>query len=194
VDYYVITLAPKRLWTNKIYGVTSLSTVFFVSAAVRTHTICKYHCDARWNFKPNISFSLAAVSTDTSRYALRLLKESLESRFHSVCRLWTVQTPWRGSIEESSLLSATAFLRRFCQITSVSHFFGFRNSDFLHSKVVHPQTLGTRSLYLCPQWQGGPFIPPDAGFTFHRLRRLAGLQCRYSNARHTGTLDMRNRQ
>jgi hypothetical protein len=32
-----------------------------------------------------------------------------------------------------------------------------------------------------PQEQGGPVIPPDTGFPFRRLLRLAGLRWRYSN-------------
>jgi hypothetical protein len=42
------------------------------------------------------------------------------------------------------------------------------------------ETLPTcRARY--PQEQGGPVIPPDTGFPFRRLLRLAGLRWRYSN-------------
>jgi hypothetical protein len=49
---------------------------------------------------------------------------------------------------------ALAFLRRFCQIESGFHFFGFRDNHFLHSKVIglasNPPTWRTKYVYLCP--------------------------------------------
>jgi hypothetical protein len=63
---------------------------------------------------------------------------------------------------------AMAFLRRFCQIWSGFHFFGFRNSNCFAEQgrqyiAQHP-TWRTRSLYLCPPVTGWPSYAPR-----HRL-------------------------
>jgi hypothetical protein len=53
-----------------------------------------------------------------------------------------------------------AFLRRFCQIASGFHFFGFCNNIFLQSKVVslplNPQHRGPGLNIYVPQRPGGP--------------------------------------
>jgi hypothetical protein len=45
-----------------------------------------------------------------------------------------------------------------------------------------PQPEGPGPCIYILQGQGGPFIPPDTGFPFRRLLRLAGLRWRYSNS------------
>jgi hypothetical protein len=47
-----------------------------------------------------------------------------------------------------------------------------------------PPTWRARYPYLYPQEQSDPVIPPDTGFPFRRLLRLAGLWWRYSNRIH----------
>jgi hypothetical protein len=44
-----------------------------------------------------------------------------------------------------------------------------------------PPTWRARPLYLYPQEQDGPVIPPGTGFPICRLLQLTGLQWRYSN-------------
>jgi hypothetical protein len=77
------------------------------------------------------------------------------------------------------------FLGRFSQICpflrirpSGFHFSGFRNNNFLHSKVV---SLASNP----PTWRNRPLcglvIPPGTGFPFRRLLRLSGLRRRHSN-------------
>jgi hypothetical protein len=82
---------------------------------------------------------------------------------------------------------------------SDSHFFGFRNNSFffLRSKVVsfasNRKPGGPGLCIYVFQWQGGPFIPPDTGFPFSRLLRLAGLRWRYSNPPPHGTSNIVSR-
>jgi hypothetical protein len=64
---------------------------------------------------------------------------------------------------------ATFFLKKFCQIGSSVHFFGFCDK-FLQRKVFslvsNPQPGGPCPCTHVPQWQGGPVIPPGTGFPF----------------------------
>jgi hypothetical protein len=50
-----------------------------------------------------------------------------------------------------------------------------------HQPCVQPATWRTGTLYLCPQWRGGPVAPPGTGFPCRCLLRLAGLRRRNSN-------------
>jgi hypothetical protein len=50
---------------------------------------------------------------------------------------------------------------------------------YSHLRLHQPGGPGPR-IYI-PQKQGGLVIPPDTGFPFHRLLRLAGPRWRYSN-------------
>jgi hypothetical protein len=76
----------------------------------------------------------------------------------------------------------TAFLRTFCQVWSRFHFFGFRNNNFLQSKVVRLASNPQPALCIyVPQWQGGSVIAPGTRFPFHRLLWLAGRRWRYIN-------------
>jgi hypothetical protein len=63
-----------------------------------------------------------------------------------------------------------AFLKRLHQIAFWFHFFEFRNSIFIKSKVVSLRIKRhLRGLGLCiyvPQGQGGPVIAPGTGFSF----------------------------
>jgi hypothetical protein len=63
--------------------------------------------------------------------------------------------------------------------------FDFTTIIFLQTKVVslasNPKPGGPDPCVYVPQWQGGPVIPPDTGFPFRRLVRLAGLRWWYSN-------------
>jgi hypothetical protein len=65
------------------------------------------------------------------------------------------------------------------------HFFGFRNNNFLRSKVVslasNPQPGGSGPCIYVPQRQGDKVVPPGSGFPFRCLLRLAGLRWRYSS-------------
>jgi hypothetical protein len=58
-----------------------------------------------------------------------------------------------------------ALLRRFCQIWSSFHFFGFRKNYFLRKQgrqsCFQPPTWRTRSLYLCPPVTGWPSCTPQ---------------------------------
>jgi hypothetical protein len=47
------------------------------------------------------------------------------------------------------------------------------------SRLPQPRSPSPR-IYIPPE-NGGPVIPPDTGFPFHCLLRLAGLRWRYSN-------------
>jgi hypothetical protein len=55
------------------------------------------------------------------------------------------------------------------------------HGHILLSHLRLPQPGGPGSRLYIPQEQGGPDIPPDTGFPFSRLLRLAGLRWRYSN-------------
>jgi hypothetical protein len=87
---------------------------------------------------------------------------------------------------QSSRFWASALLKRFCQILSGFHFFGYRSIFFLWSKVVsftsNPQPGGPGLCICVPQWHGSPIMHPITGFPFLRLLRLAGLRCMYSNS------------
>jgi hypothetical protein len=78
-----------------------------------------------------------------------------------------------------------AFLRRFSQIASGFHLFGFRNnSSFIEQgrqTCVQTPTWRARSLYLSPTRTGCPGYTPGTGFSFRCPLRLAGLRWRYSN-------------
>jgi hypothetical protein len=65
---------------------------------------------------------------------------------------------------QTALSWAIAVLRKFWPNASGFHFYGFRNKFILRSRIVslasNPQSGGLDPLYLRPQWQGGPLIPP----------------------------------
>jgi hypothetical protein len=50
-----------------------------------------------------------------------------------------------------------------------------------HSHLMVPQPGGPCPCTYIPEEQGGTVIPPDTGFPFRRLIRLAGLRRKYSN-------------
>jgi hypothetical protein len=79
-----------------------------------------------------------------------------------------------------------AFLRRFCQVWSHFHFFGFPNNIFfLQSEVIslasNPQPGGSGPYTYVSQWHDGSVILSHNRFPFCHLLRLAGLQWSYSN-------------
>jgi hypothetical protein len=86
-------------------------------------------------------------------------------------------------------LSITPWIR-----PSGFQFFGFRNSNIFTAqgrlRCVQPPTWRTRSLYLCPQWQGSPVIPPGTGFPFLRLLRLAVLLLKSCDPHPHGTFPL----
>jgi hypothetical protein len=57
---------------------------------------------------------------------------------------------------------------------------GTRDQVLLSQIRDSPNLEGQVPLFISPQEQGGPVIPPGTGFSFRRLLRLAGLQWRYS--------------
>jgi hypothetical protein len=79
----------------------------------------------------------------------------------------------------------TAFLRRWCQIWTVFHFFAPRNNNFFTEQgrqpCLRPPTWRTKSLCLCPPVTGWPSYTPSHCVPFPSPLRLAGLRWRYSN-------------
>jgi hypothetical protein len=76
-----------------------------------------------------------------------------------------------------------AFLRRFCQIASGFHFFGFHDSNFFFfyrarssALLPTPNLEDQVPVFMFPSDRMAQF-----GFPFHRPLRLAGLRWRYSN-------------
>jgi hypothetical protein len=67
---------------------------------------------------------------------------------------------------QNSPFWALALLRRFCQIESGCHFFGFCNNNFYfteqgHQPCIQPPVWWTRSLYLCPSVSEWPSYTPS---------------------------------
>jgi hypothetical protein len=86
-----------------------------------------------------------------------------------------------------------SFLRRFFQIASSFHAFGFYNNNFFYKvrssalrPTPQPGELGP-CIYV-PQWQGGPVITPGTGFPIRPLQRLAGYGGSILTCFDTGTL------
>jgi hypothetical protein len=48
---------------------------------------------------------------------------------------------------------------------------------------------GQVPVFISPQEQGGPIIPPGTGFHFCRLLQLAGLRWKYSNPPPSGVIE-----
>jgi hypothetical protein len=112
---------------------------------------------------PGLSdLTLVSVTTCTTMY----------SSYHH--HIWQNRTFERYSSPESSARFDRVFISS-----------DFATVFFLHSKDVslasNPQPGGPGPVIYVPQWQGGPVIPPDTGFPFRRLLRLAVLRWRYSN-------------
>jgi hypothetical protein len=89
------------------------------------------------------------------------------------------------TISKTAPFWAIAVRRNICGVWPGFHLFGFRKSFFYGTSLSalrptpQPGDPGPR-LYI-PQEQGGPVIPPDTGFPFRRLLRLAEPRWRYSN-------------
>jgi hypothetical protein len=85
----------------------------------------------------------------------------------------------RGSVGQSVLVSGSRLelMTRFV----FGSIFRRTHDHILLSHLRLPQSGGPGPRIYIPQEQGGPVIPLDTGFPFHRLLRLAGLQWRYSN-------------
>jgi hypothetical protein len=87
----------------------------------------------------------------------------LITNYSTECTIWGSHsggydiTPYHHHWQKC-LISAIAFLRRFCQIASGFHFFGFRNSNSFTEQSrqprVQPPAWRTRSLYLYPPVTG----------------------------------------
>jgi hypothetical protein len=79
---------------------------------------------------------------------------------------------------QNSPFWTTAFLRMvFTSLDFVTiSFYRARSSALRPTPILENQV----SIYV-PQWQGGPVIPPSAGFPSLRLLRVAGLRWWYSN-------------
>jgi hypothetical protein len=70
---------------------------------------------------------------------------------------------------------------------------GTEDHSLLSQFLRLPQSGGPGPRIYIPQEQGGPVIPPGAGFPFRRLLRLTGLRWRYCNPPPHGNCNKLNR-
>jgi hypothetical protein len=99
---------------------------------------------------------------------------------HYILRFLTSKVQFHHHQWQNGPFWAIVLLRRFCQISSGFHFFGFRNVIVscrarLSVCVQPPQPGGPGLCIYVPQWQSGPVIPPGTGFPFRRFLQFGGL-------------------
>jgi hypothetical protein len=86
-----------------------------------------------------------------------------------------------SSLTRGSVCHLQFLLALTSAITVGSESRGTHDHSLLSQTRDSPNLEDQVSVFISPQWQGAPVIPPGSGFPFRRLLRLARLRCRYSN-------------